>query len=361
MDKKTALRCVAKTFWKNNSMPEYVTLYVTSKCNCKCKHCFYWQELNKKEQELSVEELQKLSKTTGNFSLLILTGGEPFLRKDLPEIAELFCKNNSVENVLIPTNGFDTKTVCAATKNLLEKCGNASVVVNVSIDAIGRQHDKIRGAKGIFKNAMQTFEELKKLKGKFKNLGVGFNVTHFSENEKQLEKTIDFLIEQKPDSVSLGLVRGNLRSEKDKKVDLQLHDALCRRIIQEMRSGKMRGHSLAGSKFLSKLRIANTEMIYNDVVATAKTGKMPHDCFAGTINAVIYSNGDVFPCELLEKKIGNLRDSNFDFKKLWKTKAAGQIREFIRKKNCACTQECIITTNLLFNPLCLIKMGLKSV
>jgi len=361
MKAKTALRCTAKTFWKKGVMPEYLTLYVTSRCNCRCRHCFYWKEINKNEKELSLEEIRKMSESIGDFSLLILTGGEPFLRKELPEIAETFCRNNSVENVLIPTNGLATETIAKTASELLEKCGNASVVVNVSVDALEAGHDRIRGVKGAFGKAMETFRRLKALKKDFSNLSVGFNVTHFAGNEKGLEKTIDFLIVQKPDSVSLGLVRGELKNAKDKKADLNLHERLCNRIISDMKSGALHGHSLAGSRFLSKLRIANTKMIYRETVNTAKTGRMSFPCYAGTINAVIYSNGDVFPCELFERKIGNIRDYGCDFRRLWKSEEAKKIRKMIAKKACVCTQECIVTTNLLFNPLCLAKMAMQSI
>ena len=45
-----------------SSYPSHLILYVTSRCNARCKHCFYWKEIDiKKKQELSLNEIKKLS------------------------------------------------------------------------------------------------------------------------------------------------------------------------------------------------------------------------------------------------------------------------------------------------------------
>jgi hypothetical protein len=58
----------------------------------------------------------------------------------------------------------------------------------------------------------------------------------------------------------------------------------------------------------------------------------------------------VFCCELLDKRIGNLRDHDYSFKKVWNSHKANEIRNFIRDRKCFCTHECFYTTNLMFNP-----------
>ena len=65
----------------------------------------------------------------------------------------------------------------------------------------------------------------------------------------------------------------------------------------------------------------------------------------------MFANGDVYPCELLiDKSLGNLRDVNYDFKKLWFSPKADETRRFIRESKCFCTYECFLTINILFNP-----------
>ena len=83
---------------------ESVFLFVTSTCNSLCRTCFYWDELNK-GQDLTFEQLERVSETAPQFHKLWISGGEPFLRKELAEIIALFYRNNGMRHVNLPTNG----------------------------------------------------------------------------------------------------------------------------------------------------------------------------------------------------------------------------------------------------------------
>lgn len=71
---------------------ESIFLFVTGRCNAKCAMCFYAQEMDKKQPDLTFDEIKKISETVGQFNRLWISGGEPTLREDLPEILELFYK-----------------------------------------------------------------------------------------------------------------------------------------------------------------------------------------------------------------------------------------------------------------------------
>ncbi len=73
-------------------------------------------------------------------------------------------------------------------------------------------------------------------------------------------------------------------------------------------------------------------------------------CYAGRLNLVLTERGNVYPCESFNKKMGNLRDFDYDIEKLLKTEIAEGIVNSIQKKGCYCTHECYIMTNILFNP-----------
>ena len=80
----SALSHVPKLIFKNNRMPVQLTFFVTTHCNASCPHCFYAAELNNpKKQDLSLEEVEKISKSMDDLLLLYIGGGEPFLRTDL--------------------------------------------------------------------------------------------------------------------------------------------------------------------------------------------------------------------------------------------------------------------------------------
>ena len=66
----------------------------------KCSHCFYHDSLNKKFNELTVDELDKITKSMDPLLHLILTGGEPYLRHDLDQIVKNFYKNTRVPIII---------------------------------------------------------------------------------------------------------------------------------------------------------------------------------------------------------------------------------------------------------------------
>jgi len=95
-----------KVINKKNQLPSYFIFYPTSRCNLSCSHCFYHDSLNKKFNELSIEEINKFTKTMDPLLHLIITGGEPYLREDIDEIVKIFYENTKVPIISIPSNGF---------------------------------------------------------------------------------------------------------------------------------------------------------------------------------------------------------------------------------------------------------------
>ncbi len=93
----------------------YLIFYVTNRCNFRCKFCFYYAEIEqgRKPDELTLEEIEKLSKSIGPVLQLSLTGGEPFLRKDLADLTQHFIDNCAVRYLSIPTNASLTDRMVA--------------------------------------------------------------------------------------------------------------------------------------------------------------------------------------------------------------------------------------------------------
>src|SRR5678815_612701 len=87
--------------------PPFLILFINSICNMKCEHCFYWQQLNQ-PNDLSLDELVKLSEELGPIENLNLSGGEPFLRKEFATICRQFIQRNGVKEIYVPTNGYFT-------------------------------------------------------------------------------------------------------------------------------------------------------------------------------------------------------------------------------------------------------------
>lgn len=338
-------------------MPLQFTYFVTGRCNARCYHCFYWKQLNKAKKELTLEEINKFSKTMGNLLLLNLTGGEPFLRNDLPEIAETFYKNNKVDTISIPTNGLLPKIIKNKTAELLEKCPNSNVFIAISIDGLEKQQDKMRGVKGAFKKNIQSLQSLKDLKKDFSNLSVAVNIILSHDNQHNIDEVYDYVLGIKPDNIAIGLVRGDTKEKIAKDINIEIYKKITNRFKQDIKSGKLKYYKFPYDPITLSKDFLTHEILYK----THQENKYLFPCFAGNLNAVMYEEGDIYPCEMLPKmKLGNIRNYNYDFKKLWYSEKAKQARRFIKETNCFCTHECYWNTNIIFNPKLYPKM-LKSI
>ena len=156
--------CNRKKKWVQNlETPVTLIFFVTSRCNLRCSHCFYWQELNACKDELSIDEIRKIASSFKHLVSLSLTGGEPFVRKDVKEIIEAFCRGCGTKEVGIATNGTFTEATVETIQSVLEEVPVESLNVQISLDGLEKTHDEIRGIKGSFEKAIATITELKKI------------------------------------------------------------------------------------------------------------------------------------------------------------------------------------------------------
>ena len=115
-----------------------------------------------------------------------------------------------------------------------------------------------------------------------------------------------------------------------------------------MKSGALTGYdTFPFADIINAKRIVRHRLI----AEIAKTNTYQIPCYAGSLGACMFANGDIYPCELLiDRKLGNVRESDYDFKKIWFSKKADEARKFIKETKCFCTYECFLTVNILFNP-----------
>lgn len=149
--------------------PVYVQFYVTARCNLTCEQCNIIYA-NSDVCECTLDEIQSIADNFARMgvAIVLLTGGEPFARKDLPQIIQAF-ESRGV-HVRMQTNGFATDEQIAAA---VEAGGKD---ISISLDSLEpRQQDKINGA---FKEswhqalqAMASFTRYLPREGSFASLG----------------------------------------------------------------------------------------------------------------------------------------------------------------------------------------------
>jgi len=101
--------------------------------------------------------------------------------------------------------------------------------------------------------------------------------------------------------------------------------------------------------------------MYEHVERIARGDRSRHlPCTAAQLSAVVFENGEVHPCEILGKSLGNLNDVEWDLERLWIARAAEELRETIERERCACTWECAQADNVLFQPRLWPRLGLRT-
>jgi len=315
-------------------------LFITSRCNARCKMCFYYGRPG--ENELSLEEIRRVSRTIPSFPWLIITGGEPFLREDLPEVCEIFCKQNNVEGITIPTNGFLPDAIETITERILRQCERTQFRVNLSIDDLYEKHDEIRGVEGGFKKLLVTYEKLRSLSKKYKRLEIGSVLTVSHYNQENLMVTYNFLTKKfSPKDIVINLVRGQTRESDAKDVDIRKYEELVKLHEKDLLKAKKPYDRIIGT-----LRVIQ----YNQTMNVYNNQKSVRSCYAGRLIVVVDELGNVYPCELLNFSFGNLRDHQYNFGSVWNSTAANGIRELIKQNRCFCTHECFMWINLISCP-----------
>jgi len=325
--------------------PTSVVFFITSKCNLRCDHCFYWRELNKKQDELTLEQIKKIVNSFKDSNGIVLTGGEPFLRGDLFDVCKILDKK--FRKLIIATNGYFPAKVYNVTSNILNECNFSAVTIQISIDGLKRIHNMVRGADNSFGNAIRTLRILKKLEKKFNNLDVEVITTISNKNYSNIEKLVKYLLQFKVPHKFV-LTRGydygvynlnkTISSEINPKKDVFVS-------IDKLKGlyGKLEDiNNNSTFKFWTRYQ----QLFFEYSIKIIKKKKKILKCHAGTVDGVIYENGDVSLCEFT-KPIGNLKETNYNFHKLWTSRKANLIREKV--KNCFCIQGCNLSTSISFD------------
>src|SRR4051812_45666989 len=144
---------------RRSMTPPFMIVFINSICNLTCEHCFYWRNLNQRD-DLTFEEFRKLSAELGEFENLNLSGGEPFIRPEFAEICRLFTDNNSAKRIYVPTNGYFTDRTEKALRGVFESETLLSFACEISLDGMPEYHNRFRGNNKSFEKAMETYDML---------------------------------------------------------------------------------------------------------------------------------------------------------------------------------------------------------
>lgn len=337
--------------------PVVLSVLITSVCDMRCVHCFFTEELDDKPRkalQMKTHELARVSETLGgNLPVLIIAGGEPFTRKDLPEVVNAFYRNNQLESVYLMSNGQIQKRILPDVERILRECPELNVTVALGIDGLEQEHDKIRQKPGSWAKATDTARQLQQLKREFARLDIQTCTCFMNSNQDRIFEWYEFLkYELKPDKINVNYIRPPSARPEELNIDLERYRKLSRMIDEDSRSAAIK-NSYSGSAGIFKAAI---DIYMHELIArTELEQKAQLRCWAGTAGAVIYDEGTISSCENLDS-VANLRDYDWNFQAFWNSQAMAQRRERV-KNGCFCTHESnCYYPSLAFNPKHLVQI-----
>ena len=322
--------------------PPFMIVFINSICNLTCEHCFYWRNLNQRN-DLTYDEFKRLSLELGTFENLNLSGGEPFIRPDFAEICQLFIENNDVKCIYVPTNGYFTDRTEKQLRKLLQSQSLELFVCEISLDGMPEYHNRFRGNPKSFEKAMETYEMLHELQKAEPRLRIHANTVAMSENMDEAWQLTEYLHTNCPgiEHHNLAIIRGDRKNPSLQGPQLQRYKDLYRHVSEVWRD---RDRNRFGSSVEPMLQWAK--------VKTIETESQYVPCTAGILTGVVYANGDVSVCET-HQPLGNLRKKSFF--EIWDSDEAKDLREKIRAKQCYCTNEVFLWPSIVFQPVQLTK------
>ena len=284
------------------------TVIVTYRCNARCTMCNRYKAPSRPDEEISLKTIRKLPR----MYFTNITGGEPFIREDLPDIVrELYRKS---DRIVISTNGYFTDRIIALAEEF------PKVGIRVSIEGLERTNNEIRGLPDGFNRGYSTLKKLVEMH----HPDVGFGMTVQDRNA--------------PDLVPLYHLANNLHMEF---ATASLHNSFyfveAKNIIHDRPMVAKNFEDLINELLKSNEPKKWFRAYFNHGLINYIYGQprlLPCDMAFDTFFIDPY--GDVMPCNGTKDKevMGNLNEQSWD--ELWNSERAERVRDVVRHcdRNC---------------------------
>lgn len=340
---------ISSRWLSKRTYPYKLIFSVTNKCNQKCKTCNIWKK--ERGDELSLKEINEVFEKYGRIRWLSLTGGEPFLRKDFLDITSSAVKTNPIAVLNIPTNGSNPKKIHKTVKKIL-RLKIPLVYVTISLDGPPEVHNRLRGVEDAWSNAVKTYKNLKKIKNRslnvyFEHLLSPFNLGEFGKCIANVKEKVPN-IEGKDFHLTLYQKSKHYYDNLSKTKTENYEE----RLLGEMKKAK--------KTLNSKKSISGPSRLMNDIfVEYVLKGLMDNelpDCSAIKSFNFLSSNGDVYPCPFFNRKLGNVRNWDYNLKRILNSSEAKSASREISDKKCpGCWSPCTAHSRMIEKPSILLK------
>jgi MoaA/NifB/PqqE/SkfB family radical SAM enzyme len=284
------------------------TIIVTYRCNARCTMCNRYKAPSRPDEEISLDTIRKLPR----MYFTNITGGEPFIREDLPDIVGELYKKSS--RIVISTNGYFTDRII----KLAEEFPN--VGIRVSIEGLEQTNNEIRGLPDGFNRGYSTLKKLVEMG----HPDVGFGMTVQDKNALDLVPLYHLANELHMEFATASLHNSFYFVEAkniihDRPMVAQNFEDLINELLKSNEPKKW---------FRAYFNHGLINYIYG------QSRMLPCDMAFDTFFIDPY--GDVMPCNGTKDKevMGNLNKQSWD--ELWNSEQAEKVRNVVRNcdRNC---------------------------
>ncbi len=293
------------------NLPTDASIILTYRCPMRCVMCNIWKNPTNSKEEIKASDLRSLPK----LKFINLTGGEPFIREDLPEIVEECYKHTS--RIVISTSGWFEDRIIALAQRF------PNIGIRISIEGLSDKNDELRGREGGFDKGLRTLLRLKDMG--VKDIGFGCTVSNNNSSDMlslyQLSKSLGM------EFATAAFHNSYYFHKDDNKITNK--DRVISDFKQLVEWQLQEKHPKSWFRAFFNLGLINY----------IEGGRRMLPCEAGSANFFIDPWGEVYPCNGLECKywkesMGNIHKD--DFVTIWNSKQAERVRSLVRTcpKNC---------------------------
>lgn len=299
----------------------------TWRCDSKCTTCSIWKLPLGDRKELSIEEIDKFSKSNyfKNVEYITLSGGEPTRRDDLPDIFRILHANIPKATISITMHGMQPERSERMVRQIVRESPNLRFgTVGLSINGPADIHDMTRGIQGAFEKTIETYDRIKNL------VPCRFSFTFCKDNVEYFKWVREFAQEKGTSAyICWTVMNDRFRVSEE---DLVFWRPGMEKLLSDYAYGEgIFPKTLQGVKN-NILRLPpgiTLSYLYDHII---NEYKMP--CYAGTQIIHVDPFGDVYPCNFKlseDRIIGNLRNNSFD--EVWEAMPKNILKEI---SNCEC-------------------------
>ena len=322
--------------------PSFLILFVTSECNASCSFCFYADRVSSDGGAgslLTTDEMEKISLKCGSIPYLLLSGGEPVLRKDLVDVTGFFIRNARARYVTIPSNGLLPERSEALFETLTRTHPKVHFRAVLSVDFPDYRHDEMRRRDGCLDLIIETASRLGSLRDSRKNLSLDVVSVFMPKNSDlhpELRQWVRDVIA--PDNHELHVLRPLWPSVVAEGVNAELFLGQ----LEKYRTSGRKDETRSLSFFFRGLN-----NLYIKSMKRLMQGNRISTCFAGRKITVIDETGNVRLCELRPEVLGSLREHDYDLHSILSHEDSVELMRKMNAEKCTCTWECSVSTNIV--------------